>query len=65
MIYASFWCQGVDRLSDIRQRRYDVIVDLSGWTVEILAVLHARLAPVRVIVECCLVRSFFYGLLAW
>ena len=41
--------KGVDRLSDIRQRRYDVIVDLSGWTGgNFIAGLHARLAPVQV-----------------
>ena len=41
--------EGVDRLHEIRHKKYDVIVDLSGWTGgNFAAGLHARLAPLQV-----------------
>ena len=41
--------KGVDRFDEIRKRKYDVIVDLSGWTGgHFIAGLAARLAPVQV-----------------
>ena len=37
---------GVDRLHEIRKRKYDVIVDLSGWTGgHFIAGLHAKIGP--------------------
>ena len=41
--------QGVKRLRKIRDQKYDVVVDLSGWTGgNFAAGLNARLAPVQV-----------------
>lgn len=41
--------QGVNRMHEIRQSKYDVVVDLSGWTGgNFIAGLIARLAPVQV-----------------
>ena len=42
-------CKGNNRLQEIRGNRYDVVIDLSGWTGgNFIAGLNPRLAPVQV-----------------